>query len=134
MHGWRGWLIRHRVTVAVAIVAAGAGAGGTALALPAASSPHVVSLPVAGRTQATLNVTSGTPVLDISVARLPGTLLRVSTPSGAPVRPALSGSRPILLSLAGGSDPGRQGANHDILYYRWIIPLIGGPRHDDDHR
>jgi hypothetical protein len=80
VHGWRDWLIRHRVTVAVAIVAAATGAAGTALALPASSSPHVVSLPVAGRTRATLNVMSGTPVLGLSVARLPGTLLRVSTP------------------------------------------------------
>ena len=70
MHGWRGWLIRKRVTVVVAIVAAATGAGGTALALPASSSPHVVSMPAAGRTQAALKVTSGTPVLDISVARL----------------------------------------------------------------
>ena len=134
MHGWRGWLIRHRVTVAVAIVAAASGAGGTALALPAASSPHVVSLPVAGRTQATLNVTSGTPVLDISVARLPGTLLRVSTPSGAPVRPVLSGSRPILLSLAGDSGaPGQQDAVTVVLNAAvvWSLDLAGGTQRTD---
>ena len=134
MHGWRGWLIRHRVTVAVAIVAAAAGAGGTALALPAPSSPHVVSLPVAGRTQATLNVTSGTPVLDISVARLPGTLLRVSTPSGAPVRPVLSGSRPILLSLAGDSGaPGQQDAVTVVLNAAvvWSLDLAGGTQRTD---
>lgn len=134
MHVWRGWLIRHRVTVAVAIVAAAAGAGGTALALPAPSSPHVVSLPVAGRTQATLNVTSGTPVLDISVARLPGTLLRVSTPSGAPVRPVLSGSRPILLSLAGDSGaPGQQDAVTVVLNAAvvWSLDLAGGTQRTD---
>ena len=134
MHVWRGWLIRHRVTVAVAIVAAATGAGGTALALPASSSPHVVSLPVAGRTQATLNVTSGTPVLDISVARLPGTLLRVSTPSGAPVRPVLSGSRPILLSLAGDSGaPGQQDAVTVVLNAAvvWSLDLAGGTQRTD---
>ena len=134
MHGWRGWLIRHRVTVAVAIVAAATGAGGTALALPAASSPHVVSLPVAGRTQATLNVTSGTPVLDISVARLPGTLLRVSTPPGAPVRPVLSGSRPILLSLASDSGgPGQQDAVTVVLNAAvvWNLDLAGGTQRTD---
>ena len=134
MHVWRGWLIRHRVTVAVAIVAAAAGAGGTALALPAASSPHVVSLPVAGRTQATLNVTSGTSVLDISVARLPGTLLRVSTPSGAPVRPVLSGSRPILLSLAGDSGGrGQQDAVTVVLNAAvvWSLDLAGGTQRTD---
>jgi len=134
VHGWRSWLIRHRVTVAVAIVAAATGAGGTALALPAASSPHVVSLPVAGRTQATLNVMSGTPVLDISVARLPGTLLRVSTPSGAPVRPVLSGSRPILLSLAGDSGgPGQQDAVTVVLNAAvvWNLDLAGGTQRTD---
>jgi hypothetical protein len=133
VHGWRGWLIRHRVTVAVAIVAAATGAGGTALALPAASSSHVVSLPVAGRTQATLNVTSGTPVLDISVARLPGTLLRVSTPPGASVRPVLSGSRPILLSLAGDSGPGQQDAVTVVLNAAvvWSLDLAGGTQRTD---
>jgi hypothetical protein len=134
VHGWRGWLIRHRVTVAVAIVAAATGAGGTALALPAAPSPHVVSMPVAGRTQATLNVTSGTPVLDISVARLPGTLLRVSTPSGAPVRPVLSGSQPILLSLAGDSGgPGQQDAVSVVLNAAvvWSLDLAGGTQRTD---
>ena len=133
MHGWRDWLIRHRVTVVVAIVAAATGAGGTALALPAPSSPHVVSWPVAGRTQATLKVTSGTPVLDISVARLPGTLLRVFTPSGAPVRPVLSGSRLIVLSLAGASVP--PGHVQDSRYVvrvvlnsavTWALDLAGG--------
>jgi len=133
VHGRRGWLIRHRVTVAVAIVAAATGAGGTALALPAPSSPHVVSLPVAGRTQATLNVMSRTPVLDISVARLPGTLVRVSTPSGAPVRPVLSGSRPILLSLAGDSGPGQQDAVTVVLNAAvvWSLDLAGGTQRTD---
>ena len=131
MHGW---LIRHRVTVAVAIVAAATGAGGTALALPAPSSPHVVSWPVAGRTQATLKVTSGTPVLDISVARLHGTLLRVSTPSGAPVRPVLSGSRPILLSLAGdGAGPDQKDTVNVVLNAAvvWSLDLASGTQRTD---
>jgi hypothetical protein len=58
-------------------------------------------MPVGGRTQAALEVTSGTSVLEISVARLDGTLLRVWSPASAPVRPVLSGSGLILLSLAG---------------------------------
>jgi hypothetical protein len=143
VHDWHGWLIRERVTVAVAIVAAATGAGATALAFPASSSPHVVSLPVAGRTQATLNVTSGTPVLDISVARLPGTLLRVSTPSGAPVRPVLSGSRPILLSLAGngaaagaGAGPDQKNTGYAVNVVlssavTWSINLAGGTQRTD---
>jgi hypothetical protein len=40
------------------------------------------------------------------VARLPGTLLRVSTPDNAPVRPVLSGSAPIVLSLVGSAPSG----------------------------
>ena len=59
--------------VAAAIVAAAAGAGGTALALGPSSPSHVASMPAAGRAQAALKITSGTPVLDISVARLDGT-------------------------------------------------------------
>ena len=60
----------------------------------------------AGRTSATLEVTSGTPVLTIGVAELGGTLLRVSTPDYAPVRPVLSGSGPVVLSLDGTSPSG----------------------------
>ena len=134
MRGWRGWLIRHRVTVAVAIVAAATAAGGTALALPPSSAPHVVSMPLAGRTQATLNVTSGTPVLDISVARLDGTLLRVSTPAGAPVRPVLSGSRPVLLSLTGaGGGPDQEDTVNVVLNSAvvWSIDLAGGTQRTD---
>jgi hypothetical protein len=84
--------------------------GGAAVALSTSPPGHVVSMPAAGRTSATLKVTSGTPVLTIGVARLGGTLLRVSTPDGAPVRPVLSGSSPVVLSLAGdGAGQGAQG-------------------------
>ena len=136
MHDWRGWLIRERATVVIAVVAAATAAGGTALALPAASPPHVASMPVAGRTQAALKVTSGTPVLDISVARLNGTLLRVSTPSGAPVRPVLSGSRPILLSLAGEAAAPDQKNGYAVTVVlnsavTWSIDLAGGTQRTD---
>jgi hypothetical protein len=136
VHDWRGWLIRERVTVVIAVVAAATAAGGTALALPAASPPHVASMPVAGRTQAALKVTSGTPVLDISVARLNGTLLRVSTPSGAPVRPVLSGSGPILLSLAGDAAARDQKNGYAVTVVlnsavTWSIDLAGGTQRTD---
>lgn len=97
-----GLLARRRATVAMAVVVLAA-AGGTALALTSSASAHVVSMPAAGRASATLEVTSGTPVLTIGVANLGGTLLRVSTPDDAPVRPVLSGSEPVVLSLAGDS-------------------------------
>ena len=136
MHDWRGWLIRKQGTVTIAVVAAAAAAAGTAIALPATSSPHVASMPVAGRTQATLKVTSGTSVLEISVARLNGTLLRVSTPSGASVRPVLSGSRPILLSLAedaAAPDPKTGYAVTVVLNsaVTWSLDLAGGTQRTD---
>lgn len=89
-------------------------------------------MPTAGRTQAALKITSGTPFLDISVARLDGTLLRVSTPASAGVRPVLSGSAPIVLSLAGD----RPASDHGSAPYAvrvilnsavtWNIDLAGG--------
>ena len=64
-----------------------------------APSHAVFDVPV-GLTRAALKVTAGTPFLDVSMGRLGGTLLRVSTPDDAPVRPVLSGSELIVLSLA----------------------------------
>jgi hypothetical protein len=96
-------------------------------------------MPAAGRSQAVLEVTSGTPVLDISVARLHGTLLRVSTPVSAPVRPVLSGSKLILLSLAGaapGPGPGPGGSGYAVRVVlnaavTWTINLAGGTERTD---
>jgi hypothetical protein len=132
-----GVLIRGRVAAAVATAAVAAGAGGAALAAGASSPPHVVSMPVAGRTQAALKITSGTPVLDVSVGRLDGTLLRVSTPASAPVRPVLSGSAPILLSLAGARPvPDHSGSGYVVRVVlnsavRWSIDLAGGTQRTD---
>jgi hypothetical protein len=89
------------VPAALAVAGLAVGAGGTAVLLSGSGSGHVVSMPVAGRGSATLEITSGTPVLTITVARLGGTLLRVSTPDSAPVRPVLAGSAPVVLSLVG---------------------------------
>ena len=124
--------------VAAAIVAAAAGAGGTALALAPSSPSHVASMPAAGRAQAALKITSGTPVLDISVARLDGTLLRVSTPASAPVQPALSGSRPIMLSLVGTAPAAGHGGGSGYAVrvvlnaaVTWTIDLAGGTQQTD---
>ena len=114
MRGIPGWLTRPRLILATAAgIAVAAGAGGTALALGGPSSPHVATMPAGGLTRAELKVTSGTAILDISVGRLGGTLLRASTPDGAPVRPVLVNSGRaapglIVLSLAG-AGPGEQG-------------------------
>jgi hypothetical protein len=97
---------RGRVIVAVVAAVAAVTVGGTALALTTSAAPHVVSMSTAGRTSAALKITAGTPVLDVSVGKLGGTLLRVSTPDDAPVRPVLSGSALIVLSLTGAGAPG----------------------------
>jgi len=119
------------LTAAVlAVVAALAvSAGGTPHAHSA--SAHAASLASAGRRQAALEITTGTAVLDVSVARLPGTLLRVSVPEGAPVTPVLSGSAPIVLSLTGrhvSSGPGTAYAVSVVLSssVRWSLDFAGG--------
>jgi hypothetical protein len=107
-----GWFTRGRVIVAVVVAVAALAVGGTAVALTtSSSSPHVASMSRGTRTSASLKVASGTPVLEISVAKLGGTLLRASTPDGAPVRPVLSGSGLIVLSLA--DAPRGQGPSSD---------------------
>jgi hypothetical protein len=104
-----GLLARWRIAVPVLVAAMAVATAATALALTTSSSAHVVSLPAGGRTSAALEITSGTAVLDVSVAHLAGTLLRVSTPDDAPVRPVLSGSAPVMLSLAGAASSGGDG-------------------------
>jgi hypothetical protein len=99
-------LTRRRLVLAIAAVAAVvAAAGGTALALTTSASSHAVSVSRGDLTRAALKVTAGTPFLDVSMGKLGGTLLRVSTPDDAPVRPVLSGSGLIVLSLASASAP-----------------------------
>ena len=102
MRGLSRVLTGRRLVLAIAaVVAVVAGAGGTALALTTSAPSHAVSMSRGDLTRAALKVTAGTPFLDVRMGRLGGTLLRVSTPDGAPVRPVLSGSRLIVLSLAG---------------------------------
>jgi hypothetical protein len=96
---------------AVAVVAVLAAGGGTAAAIGTSPPSHVVSMPLDGRTGVALEIKSGTAILHVSVARLPGTLLRVSTPDNAPARPVLSGNAPVVVSLAG--DDGDNGNNGD---------------------
>lgn len=142
VNGMPGLFTHGRILVAAAVAAAAAGAGGTALALTtSSSSSHVVSIATAGRTWAALQVKAGTPVLDISVAKLGGTLLRVSTPDDAPVRPVLSGSHPVVLWLAGdeGGNGGGGTAGHGPYALKvvlnsavlWSLDLAGGTQRTD---
>src|SRR5581483_10142451 len=68
---------------------------------PEPTPSHLATQPVSGRGSATLDVTSGMPVLSIRMAKLGGTLLRVATADDAPVRPVLDGTTTtVRLSLA----------------------------------
>ena len=123
---------RRLVLAIAAAVAAVAGAGGTALALTSSAPSHAVAVSRGDLTRAALKVTSGTRFLDISMGRLGGTLLRVSTPDGAPVRPVLSGSNLIVLSLAGASGSGGSGNSGYVVRVvlnsavTWALDLASG--------
>jgi hypothetical protein len=120
-----------RVIAAVAVAVTAVAAGGTALALTTSAASHVVSMSTAGRTSAALKITAGTTVLEVSVGQLGGTLLRVSTPDDAPVRPVLSGSDLIVLSLSGAGTPHGSGSGYVVKVVlnsavTWSLDLAGG--------
>ena len=131
VRGISGLFTRGHVILTVAAVVAAVAGGGTALALTTSAPSHVVSMSTAGRTSAALKVTAGTPVLKVSVGKLGGTLLRVSTPDDAPVRPVLSGSRLIVLSLTGAAAAPGQGSGYAVKVVlnsavTWSLDLAGG--------
>jgi hypothetical protein len=131
VRGISGLFTRGHVILTVAAVVAAVAGGGTALALTTSAPSHVVSMSTAGRTSAALKVTAGTPVLEVSVGKLGGTLLRVSTPDDAPVRPVLSGSRLIVLSLTGAAAAPGQGSGYAVKVVlnsavTWSLDLAGG--------
>jgi hypothetical protein len=119
-----GLLSRGMVPVAAAALAVAA--VGTAVALTGSAPPaDAASMATAGRASAALKISSGTTVLEVRMARLGGTLLRVSTPHGGQSRPELSGSSVIVLSLAGGQ---AQGPVTVVLNsaVRWSLDFAGG--------
>ena len=134
MRGIPGWLTRPRLIMVTAAAAAVAvGAGGTALALGGPSSSHVAAMPRGGLTRAELKVTSGTGILVVTTGKLGETLLRVSTPDGAPVRPVLSDPGLVVLALAGTSPSGpqRQDSGYAVTVVlnaavTWSLDLAGG--------
>ena len=129
-----GWFTRGRVIVTVVVAATAVAIGGTAFGLTTSTPPsHTVSMSRDGRPGAALKVTTGMPILEISVGNLGGTLLRASTPDDAPVRPVLSGSALIVLSLTGAAHG--QGSGRDSGYavtvvlnsaVSWGLDLAGG--------
>ena len=137
VRGISGLLTRHGIVLPVAAIVAAAAGGGTTLALTASAPSHVASMARGDQTSAALKVTSGTPFLDISVGKLGGTLLRVSTPDDAPIRPVLSGSPSALITLmlTGASAVGGQGHGQSSGYavkvvlnsaVTWSLDLAGG--------
>jgi hypothetical protein len=123
-----GLLGRRAIIVAAAVVLAAAAGATAGLTLTSSSPSHTASLGLDGRTSAALKIATGTPVLDVSVARLDGTLLRVWTPAGAPVRPVLAGSAPVVLSLV--RAPGRD-ASYPVTVVlssavTWSLDFAGG--------
>lgn len=96
---------------------------------PGPAPSHLASQPVSGRASATLDVTSGMPVLSVRMANLGGTLLRVTTPDDAPVRPVLDGTATVRLSLA--ADRGGAHAGYTVSVVlnsavTWHLDLAGG--------
>lgn len=131
VRGISGLFTRGHVIFTVAAVVAVVAGGGTALALTTSAPSHVVSMSTAGRISAALKITAGTPVLEVSVGKLGGTLLRVSTPDDAPVRPVLTGSRLIVLSLTGAAAAQGRGSGYAVKVIlnsavTWSLDLAGG--------
>jgi hypothetical protein len=101
---------RPALAIASVVVLAGAVTGGTLAAGSPTDSPHVATVPAAGRASATLQVASGTRLLSVGVANLggtSGTLIRASTPDGAPVQP--------VLRLPGGDSRDRSGKTGTVV-------------------
>jgi hypothetical protein len=110
---------------AVLVVAA----AGTALAVgvPSSTPSHTASLAADGRSSATLDVVTGTPLLNVRVANLGGTggtLLRASTPAGAPSQVALSREKDVaVLSASSGTTPVTVTLNQAVS---WRLDFAGG--------
>ncbi|HZR49791.1 MAG TPA: hypothetical protein VFB06_09760 [Streptosporangiaceae bacterium] len=97
---------------------------------PEPTPSHLATQPVSGRGSATLDVTSGMPVLSIRMAKLGGTLLRVATADDAPVRPVLDGTTTtVRLSLAADRAGAHAGYTVSVVLnsaVAWRLDLAGG--------
>lgn len=134
-----GLLSRRTVPIAAAVLAVAV--VGTAVALTrsapsrSATADDVASMATSGRTSAALKLASGTTDLQVKMASLGRTLLRVSTPQGAQVRPVLSSSRLsdsriVVLTLTGGQ---AQGPVTVLLNsaVTWSLDFAGGTQRTD---
>ncbi len=128
MRSMPGLLSRGTVPIAAAVLTVAI--TGTAVALTRSAPADAASVATAGRSSAALKIASGTTDLQVRMGRLGGTLLRVSTPQGGPVRPVLAGTRIIVLSLAGGQ---AQGPVTVVLNsaVTWSLDFAGGTQRTD---
>jgi hypothetical protein len=110
--------------VAVLIVAAAGTAAALAAGAPGAPEQHTASLPADGRPAATLEVVTGTRVLDVKVANLGGTLLKASTPAGAqPPELQVAAPRDVRLSAGSGASQVTITLNEAVS---WRLDFAGG--------
>ena len=106
-----------------------------AVGVPSSSPSHTASLAAGGRSSATLEVVTGPPLLNVRVANLGGTggtLLRASTPAGAPSQVTLSwgdgrdrsGEKDVaVLSASSGTTPVTVTLNQAVS---WRLDFAGG--------
>lgn len=107
---------------AVVIVVAGTAAA-LAVGVPRGPGQNTASLPADGRSAATLEVTTGTRLLDVKVAKLGGTLLRASAPAGAQ-RPELTmTSGHVVLGASNGARSLTVTLNEAVS---WRLGFAGG--------
>jgi hypothetical protein len=107
---------------AALLVVAGA-AVALAVGAPSAPKSHTSSLPADGRSSATLEVVTGTRVLDLKVGNLGGTLLRATTPADAPAPDLRLASGQVRLSAPGGTSAVTVTLNEKVS---WRLDFGGG--------
>ena len=124
-----------RTLVIVGAAALVVAAAGTALAVGAPSGPHshTASLAADGRSSATLEVVTGTPLLTVRVASLggtSGTLIKAGTPADAPPSPVTltwdKGVIDLSASTSSGTTPVTVTLNEAV---RWRLDFAGGTEH-----
>jgi hypothetical protein len=118
---WRGR--RALVVAGVAVLVVAGASAALAAGVPGAPPSHTASLPADGRTAAPLEIVTGTRLLDVTVAKLGGTLLRASTPTSAPPPKLTVKSGDVLLSATSGTSSVTVTLNENVS---WRLDFAGG--------
>ena len=129
------WLWRWRLTTAAAIVVLAVVVTGLVLlfVVPSQQPAWVATVPADGRTSATLVVASGTDQLSVAAGDLGAALVRASVPPGAAVRPKLTRSGRVLLTLVPSGGHTTRYAVRVVLSsaVSWSLDFDGGTRHTE---